>query len=216
MIRKLAFALLLTSAASAPAGALEQAGLRLSLSVPATFQAGRTVSIQGWLHAYAAAPIVFEYARGLPSQSVDVLVDGATVATVSTDSGGMFRLEVLFGPEQATRTVEAVAYRGTVAETRSETFTLRIERILIGLRIMPPSSTIGTGTTATLTLLAEYDDGREEVANERAVWTSSNPSVASVSNAAGTRGVITGVSPGSATITASLETMASSAAVHVT
>jgi uncharacterized protein YjdB len=64
--------------------------------------------------------------------------------------------------------------------------------------------TIPVGISTAPWLLGIDVIGLSWGANEQATWSSSNPAIATVSNAAGTRGLITGVAPGYVTVTATL------------
>jgi hypothetical protein len=61
------------------------------------------------------------------------------------------------------------------------------------------------GRNERLFAFAELSDGRTIDVTEQASWTSSAPHVATVSNVEGLRGVTTGIQPGQAAITASLD-----------
>ena len=77
--------------------------------------------------------------------------------------------------------------------------------------VSPPTATVSTGTTQQLT--ATNKDANGNVLNGRAIaWSSSAPSVASVNSA----GLVTAVSVGSATITATSETKVGTSSITVT
>ena len=79
-----------------------------------------------------------------------------------------------------------------------------------------PPSTIAVGTTAQLTATGVFSDGTTLDLTSAVSWTTSDGAVAVVGNAASSAGLVTGVSVGSATITATLQGVSGSAPVTVT
>ena len=166
----------------------------------------------------AVTPTGIRLAVGATQQMAAALFDargntltGRTVAWTSSD------------PTKATVSptglVTAIA-NGTVAINASSEGQTGAASISIGpepvgsVTITPPSATIVLGATATFSATAVGLSGT--VLSGRAfVWTSSNPSVASIS-ASNNTATATGVTPGSATITATSEGVSGSAVVTVT
>ncbi|MFP5306826.1 MAG: Ig domain-containing protein, partial [Gammaproteobacteria bacterium] len=87
---------------------------------------------------------------------------------------------------------------------------------LIGLEIEPQTLQLAKGTSAPLTATALYANGAKEDITELVGWLSANPAVATVSNAAGSSGRVSGVEVGSTQVTASYEGVEASANVEVT
>jgi hypothetical protein len=87
---------------------------------------------------------------------------------------------------------------------------------LIGLEIEPQALQLAAGTSAPLTATALYANGAKEDITGLVDWLSANPAVATVSNAAGSSGRVSGVEVGSTQITASYEGVEASANVEVT
>lgn len=83
-----------------------------------------------------------------------------------------------------------------------------------------PPSTIAVGATVQLTATGVFSDGTTLDLTSAVSWTTSDSAVAVVSDAAGTHGLVTGVSAGTATalatITATLDGVSGSAPVTVT
>jgi YD repeat-containing protein len=73
-----------------------------------------------------------------------------------------------------------------------------------GLKVTAPGSTscVGVGTTFQLSALSAYSNDTTADVTASANWSSSNPSVATVSNAAGSQGLATALAGGVTTITA--------------
>ncbi len=83
---------------------------------------------------------------------------------------------------------------------------------LQSIALAPSGPTLNIGGSVDLTANASYSDGSTAPVDNSAVWTSSNPAVASVS----AMGVVTGLAAGSTTISASKDGKAGVASVTVT
>src|SRR6185369_13142944 len=66
---------------------------------------------------------------------------------------------------------------------------------LVSISVTPGTTTISPGTTTPFLATAHFSDGGVLDATDTVTWSSSNQLVATVSNASGTRGVATAVSP---------------------
>ena len=75
---------------------------------------------------------------------------------------------------------------------------------LVSIAITPPAPSIALGTSETLTATGTYSDHSTQNLTSQVTWTSATPSVATISNAAGSAGVATPVAPGTTFITAAL------------
>jgi 6-phosphogluconolactonase (cycloisomerase 2 family) len=84
------------------------------------------------------------------------------------------------------------------------------------ITITPPDSSIAKGTTALLFATCDFSDATTEDCTNQVSWSSANNAIAPVSDAPGTKGLVTGVSAGAATITAELDGVEGSTAVAVT
>ncbi len=87
---------------------------------------------------------------------------------------------------------------------------------LTAITVDPVSSTIAKGTFVELKATGDFTDGTTEDLTDQVGWTSSNNTIAEVSNAAGTRGLVTGTDLGGATIQATLNGVHGTASVTVT
>ncbi|MDX2010250.1 MAG: Ig-like domain-containing protein [Myxococcaceae bacterium] len=87
---------------------------------------------------------------------------------------------------------------------------------LVSVTVGPTSPTVAQGGTRQLTATGSYSDGSTQDLTETVTWSSSTSGVASVSNASGTRGLVSGLSAGSATITATSGSVSGSTGVTVT
>jgi DNA-binding beta-propeller fold protein YncE len=87
---------------------------------------------------------------------------------------------------------------------------------LVSLGVTPANPSIAKGLNSQFTAVGTYTDNSTQILTAQVQWTSSDPTVATVSNASGYDGLGVGLSPGSATITATLAGTSASALVTVT
>lgn len=73
---------------------------------------------------------------------------------------------------------------------------------LVSIAVAPATTSITVGQTAQFGATGTYSDLSTQNLTQSVTWSSSNPSVATISNAAGTKGRATGVAAGGTTITA--------------
>jgi trimeric autotransporter adhesin len=86
---------------------------------------------------------------------------------------------------------------------------------LTAIVITPPDPSLAKGTTKQLFATCDFSDGTTEDCTDEVSWTSSNIN-AVVSNAAGSKGLVTGVAVGSSVIVATLDGLKDSTTVTVT
>ncbi len=82
---------------------------------------------------------------------------------------------------------------------------------LVSLAVTPASPSVPVGTTRQFTATGTYSDGRTVDLTDQVVWSSSDAAVALVSNAAGSRGLATGLAAGTTQVSATLDGIASPA-----
>lgn len=82
---------------------------------------------------------------------------------------------------------------------------------LTSLAVGPSTPTIQQGNTLQMAATGTYDDGSTKALTGKVLWSSSDSAIASINST----GLMTGVSPGSATITASSGTISGSTSVTV-
>ncbi len=87
---------------------------------------------------------------------------------------------------------------------------------LVSIDISPAAPSLAKGTTLQLTATGAYTDGSTQNITKQATWNVSDPSVASVSNAAGTNGLATALAVGSATVSATLGPVCGTTTLGVT
>jgi uncharacterized protein YjdB len=87
---------------------------------------------------------------------------------------------------------------------------------LVSLTVAPSPVQCAVGALAQLRATGRFSDGSTLDVTEQALWQSVNPLVASVSNAAGRRGEVSGLGAGQTRVSATLEGLADVADVTVT
>ncbi|MGA3090653.1 MAG: Ig-like domain-containing protein [Terriglobales bacterium] len=80
----------------------------------------------------------------------------------------------------------------------------------------PDNSTVAEGTAIGLVATGTLTDGRTQNLTNSALWTSSNPSIATVSSASGSFGQLAGIAPGAVTVTAEFAGQIAAASLTVT
>ena len=159
-------------------------------------------------------------------QTASVPVGGAVQLSASVrDASGAELQGRLVGWTSSDETIAVVSSEGRVSgikigtatitassEGKSGTATVTVTAAPVAsVNVTPPTASITVGQTTTLT--AQTLDANGNALTGRAVaWASSNAGVATVSDA----GVVTGVAPGDATITATSEGKSGTATVTVT
>ena len=99
----------------------------------------------------------------------------------------------------------------------SGTMTLDVtEETLVSIEVSPMDPRIAKGTKRQFTATGLYSDNSTQDLTLQATWSSSDTSVASVGNAAGSNGLASALSVGSATISAALGTVSGAATLYVT
>jgi len=131
-----------------------------------------------------------------------------TVATVSNNAGTI-GVSTAVSPGSSTITAMMGALSG------STTLTVTAAS-LVSIGVTPAIASIAVGLKTQFTAVGTYTDNSTQDITAKVVWTSSAPSLATVSNASGYDGLATALSPGPATITATLGTITGSTGLTVT
>ncbi|WP_115709447.1 Ig-like domain-containing protein [Legionella sainthelensi] len=88
-------------------------------------------------------------------------------------------------------------------------------RTLVSIAISPSNPKIANKTSLQFVAIGIFSNGTTQDISNRVNWSSSSPNIASISNDAGSKGLATGNSPGTTTITASLGTTSASTLLTV-
>ncbi|HZN59700.1 MAG TPA: Ig-like domain-containing protein, partial [Planctomycetota bacterium] len=110
-------------------------------------------------------------------------------------------------------TVTIVATKGAVSGSQTLTVT---NAALVSIDVTPALPNIAKGTTQQFTATGLFTDATTQDLTTSATWSSSNAAVATVSNAAGSEGLGTGVDPGTSSITAAFGLVSGSTTLTVT
>jgi hypothetical protein len=87
---------------------------------------------------------------------------------------------------------------------------------LVSITVAPPNPSISIGTSRQFAARGTYSDNSANVLTSSVTWSSSDTSIAAISNAAGSNGVATSVSVGTTTITAALGSTSAFTTLRVT
>jgi hypothetical protein len=117
-----------------------------------------------------------------------------SVATISNAAGSKgFAQSVGGGTTEITAT-----YAGTSAST-----TLNVTiATLVSIDVTPVDPFVPAGYSLRIQAVGNYDDGSSRDLNAEVLWSSSNTSVATISNSLGSEGIVTGRAVGGATLSA--------------
>ncbi len=118
-----------------------------------------------------------------------------SVATVSNADGseGLATGEEVGGPVDIEATFLGVTGAGQLTVTDAE---------LVSISVEPANASAPAGTTRQFTAIGTYSDSSTQDITTNVVWSSSDPNVASISNAAGSEGLAGANAQGSVVITA--------------
>jgi trimeric autotransporter adhesin len=131
-----------------------------------------------------------------------------TVATVS-NALGYDGLAVGLNPG-------SVTINATLAGASASTVLTVTPATLVSIGVTPANPSIANGLTSQFMATGVYTDNSTQDLTASVAWTSSDPTVVSISNASASHGFATGVSPGSVTITAASGSVSGSTNLMVT
>jgi uncharacterized protein YjdB len=145
----------------------------------------------------------------------------ATVRAGGGGGGGGGNAATATGVAKGTATITATYTNGATTLSDSATLNVTAVAVLIGVRVTPDSATIYVDGTQTFQLFGDYDDGTTQPIAGRITWTTVDGTIAAVAAGGGPGGgfggggQITGVGPGSTTVTATYLTFKGNAAITV-
>jgi hypothetical protein len=126
---------------------------------------------------------------------------------VATINGAGLASTLSVGDSLITATLGAVSGTTTLHVTSA---------VLVSIAVTPPTPTFPRLTTRLMTATGTYTDNTTQNLTSQVTWTSSDVSVATVSNTAGSQGLVTGTGAGNSTITAALGSVSGATVVTVT
>jgi hypothetical protein len=86
----------------------------------------------------------------------------------------------------------------------------------VSIAVTPTNRSIVSGTSVQFTATGTYTDATSQDITATAMWSASDPAIAAVSNATGSKGLATGIGPGTATISATSNAISGSTPITVT
>ncbi len=113
----------------------------------------------------------------------------------------------------ATGSTTVKATMGSIAGSTVLTVT---NATLVSIGVTPAVPTIALGRSQQFTAMGLFSDNTLQDLTTQVTWSSSAPSVATVSNSSGSKGLATTVAPGATTVTATLGSMTGSTVLTVT
>jgi hypothetical protein len=211
------------TAGAAPGGATSISatftfgGATATGSAPLTVSAATLTSITLTPATASMAESSANYTSNLTLQAVGNFSDGSTqhIETVATWSSSASSVATV----SSIGIVTAGLSTGPVAilcqlNGVSATASLTVEAFT-AITIKPASGTVAPGTAIALTATGTLTDGTTQNLTNSVLWTSSSPSLATMSNASGSFGQAEGIAPGAVTITAAFSGMVGVASLTV-
>jgi 6-phosphogluconolactonase (cycloisomerase 2 family) len=123
----------------------------------------------------------------------------SSIATVSNAAGSQGLASAL-SPGSVTVTATLGGITGSTMLTVTPA-------VLVSIAVTPANASIAKGTTQQLTATGTYSDSSMQNLTTQVAWAPSTGAIATVSNAAGSQGLASALSPGSVTVTATLGTV---------
>jgi len=144
--------------------------------------------------------------------------DLTTSATWSSSSTGIATISNAAGSKGlatsvATGSTTITAISGIVSGTTTLTIT---SANLTSIAVTPANPTVAMGTTKQFTATGTYTDSSTQDLSSSATWSSSSSGVATISNAAGSKGLLTPVSAGSVIVSAILSSVTGTTSATIT
>jgi uncharacterized protein YjdB len=113
----------------------------------------------------------------------------------------------------AAGTTTITATSGSVSGSTTLTVTAAT---LVSISVTPTNPSIAKGTTRQFTATGTYSDSTTQNLTTAVTWSSSSTTVATISNATGSKGLATGVAAGTTTITATSGSVSGTTSLTVT
>ena len=163
---------------------------------------------QGTRQQFAATAIYSDNSTEDLTASVTWTSANASSVVISNSTGTQ-GLATAVAP--GTATIRAAL--GSVTGSTTLTVTAAI---LVSLEVSPSTPTIPNGTTQQFTATGIFTDDTTQDLKAQATWSSSEPAVAAISNAVGSKGLTTALAPGLTTISATTLGMTGNTTLTVT
>ena len=141
------------------------------------------------------------------TQTVTWSSSNSAVATISNLVGSQGLVN-----DTGVGTTTITASLGSVSASTPLTLTSPVPT---SLAIVPATTSLQVGNTLAFTATATLTDGTTQSVTQTATWSTSDSAVVTVSNAAGSQGLVSAAGPGTATVTATLGSVTNTATVIV-
>ncbi len=163
---------------------------------------------KGTTRQFVAMGIYSDHSTQDLTKQVTWCTSNTSVASISNAAGSSGLASAL-----AVGTAVVSASLGPVSGTTNLDVTAAT---LVSIEVSPADASISKGTTRQLAATGIYSDHSTQDLTKQVTWSTSNTSVASISNAAGSNGLASALGVGSATISATLGTVSGNTALGVT
>jgi hypothetical protein len=164
------------------------------------------------LVSIAVTPATQSVPSGLTQQytAIGTYTDGSTMNITQSATWSSSSASAVISNAAGSQGLATAGPIGTAIITATDPATLiqgnatltATAAVLVSVSVTPPSPNIPVGLTSQLTATGSYTDGSSLNITNSVTWSSSVPSIASVSNATPGAGMTTGVSIGTATVMA--------------
>lgn len=140
--------------------------------------------------------------------------DLTTLATWSSSNSGVATISNTSGSRglATVKTAGSTTITATLGVSGSSIMTAKA---LVSISITPVSPTIGAGSTLQLAATGTFSDSSTQDLTTSVLWGSAHTEIATISNSAGTKGLVTAKSPGLTTITATFGNISKSTTLTV-
>lgn len=167
-----------------------------------------TVSLSIIAHDPEGGALTFVWSAngGTIGMAVSNATQSQVAWTAPPEIGGMFIVSVVIRDtdgQETTRSFSVAIVLGSV-------------QLPFEIRIVPAQQSLARGASLQFRATGFYADSTTQDLTAEVAWASGAPSIATVSNAAGSHGLVSGVNEGTATITATLGNVSSSVTIIVT
>lgn len=170
---------------------------------------GSAAIARGTTQAFAAAGTFSDGSMQDLTASVTWISSDPSVATLTTVAGSEGLATAV---DLGTATITAAASGGITASASLSV----TAPTLVSISVTPETASIANGTIQQFVATGTYTDASTQDLTSVVTWASSDTNVATIGNAAGTRGLATGVAVGNATLTATLGAVSGTATLEVT
>jgi len=204
-------------------------GLAMGLTTGTSSVTAAYAGLSGSASLTVGAPVLVAITVTPANPSLALGTTQQLTATGTYSDGSMFNLTGLVSWSAAnsgvatvnaagmvnTVAVGSVALTATLGSPSGTTTITVTPPLLVSLAVTPASLSIAFGSTQQFTATGTYTDGSTQNLTNSVTWSSSTPGIATISNAAGTQGLASGVGIGATTISAAASGIAGNASLTI-